>query len=314
MADLILKLGPFVFKDFEVPESLPFGGDQNLVVQQLIGGKRVIDSMGGSERDLEWTGIFMGAGAIYRAQALDVMRDAGKPLDFTFGQMNRPVVISSFEWDLQKGALHIPYRIHCVVAPDPKAPPRPSVDSLLAQDQAAVAAAAAKVNNPALTGKIAAIASAIGKIASVANAAAQQITSARNAILNARATVQSLIQQGEAIFNGDLLNAPQNLANVLTTASDFATQVSTSRNLPILRTMDSTLNRMNVNLTSGVSLGKTVTVAHGNLYQFAAENYGDPSEWTTIARANNLTDPFISGAQTLIIPATPSGLDGLPNE
>lgn len=57
----------------------------------------------------------------------------------------------------------------------------------------------------------------------------------------------------------------------------------------------------NLNLIQ-VGSGKTITVAGGNLYQIASEQYGDPSQWALIAKANGMVDPIITGVKTLLIP------------
>lgn len=48
---------------------------------------------------------------------------------------------------------------------------------------------------------------------------------------------------------------------------------------------------------------KTITVVGGNLFKIAQEQYGDATQWAAIADANGLTDPQLSGMQTLIIPS-----------
>jgi hypothetical protein len=64
------------------------------------------------------------------------------------------------------------------------------------------------------------------------------------------------------------------------------------------------LNRIetNLNLINSSPNAQIVTVVSTNLYKLAAEYYGDAMLWTLIAKANNLTDPQITGAATLIIP------------
>ena len=61
--------------------------------------------------------------------------------------------------------------------------------------------------------------------------------------------------------------------------------------------------------------GTTIVVNGANLYQLAAQYYNDATQWTTIAKANGLPDPFIpAGAPvTLIIPAqTKANTGGVP--
>ena len=47
---------------------------------------------------------------------------------------------------------------------------------------------------------------------------------------------------------------------------------------------------------------KTITVSCGNLFQIAAAQLGDATQWIRIAQLNNLPDPMISGIATLQIP------------
>ena len=49
-------------------------------------------------------------------------------------------------------------------------------------------------------------------------------------------------------------------------------------------------------------MSKQITVAGGNLYQIAAQQYGNPMGWVQIAQANGLSDPKLVGLVTLIIP------------
>ncbi len=47
---------------------------------------------------------------------------------------------------------------------------------------------------------------------------------------------------------------------------------------------------------------KTLIVAGGNLFQIAAEELGDATQWIRIAVLNDLSDPMLSGVLTLLIP------------
>lgn len=49
-------------------------------------------------------------------------------------------------------------------------------------------------------------------------------------------------------------------------------------------------------------LVKTVRVPGGTLFEVAARELGDATQWTRIAKLNGLSDPFLVGAQTLKIP------------
>jgi hypothetical protein len=47
---------------------------------------------------------------------------------------------------------------------------------------------------------------------------------------------------------------------------------------------------------------RSITVAGGNLFQIAAEQLGDATQWIRIAQLNNLSDPMLVGVLTLLIP------------
>lgn len=76
------------------------------------------------------------------------------------------------------------------------------------------------------------------------------------------------------------------------------------RALANLYRIQSLLGRIQKNIQLAVTApnSKTVTVLNPNLYRLAAQYYGDATQWTVIAKANNLVDPYQSGFLTLIIP------------
>ena len=47
---------------------------------------------------------------------------------------------------------------------------------------------------------------------------------------------------------------------------------------------------------------RTIVTIGGNLFEIAAIQLGDALQWINIARANNLTDPILSGQNQLVIP------------
>lgn len=63
-----------------------------------------------------------------------------------------------------------------------------------------------------------------------------------------------------------------------------------------------TIMQRNVNTLNSPVTVKTIPMGSGNLYKVAAQEYGDPSKWTVIADANNLSDPEITSFINLIIP------------
>lgn len=55
---------------------------------------------------------------------------------------------------------------------------------------------------------------------------------------------------------------------------------------------------------------RTITVAGSNLFQVAAQQLGDATQWIRIAQANGLSDPMLTGLTTLNIPATDPSAGG----
>lgn len=47
---------------------------------------------------------------------------------------------------------------------------------------------------------------------------------------------------------------------------------------------------------------KTLTIVGGNLFQLAAQELGDATQWVRIAQLNDVIDPIISGPIALVIP------------
>ncbi|MGY0484317.1 hypothetical protein HUK83_04430 [Endobacter medicaginis] len=101
---------------------MPFGGAQRLAVHRLPGGGRVIDAMGADDRDVSWTGTFIGPAAVSRARQLDSMRQAGAPVTLSWADFRRTAVISAFEPDYSAGGGLVPYSITLCLLTDTAAP------------------------------------------------------------------------------------------------------------------------------------------------------------------------------------------------
>ncbi len=57
---------------------------------------------------------------------------------------------------------------------------------------------------------------------------------------------------------------------------------------------------------------RTLTVAGGNLFQIAAAELADATQWIRIAQLNNLSDPVLTTVTTLLIPdADPNAGGGI---
>lgn len=137
MTDIIVNLGGVAFGDMETPDEIPFGGDQALKVHKLVGGNRVIDSMGRDDIPLQWSGTFFGANALPRAQAIDAMRIAGKPVKLTWSALAYTVLIKRFVPKF-RFISYIPYEIVCEIITDDANPDTgsdtPSLDDQMSND------------------------------------------------------------------------------------------------------------------------------------------------------------------------------------
>ena len=129
-----LTLGGIGFDGFEVPEKMPFGGQQQLVVHKLPGGGRVVHAMGPDDRNIEWTGYFRGPQAVPRARQVDALRNKGAAISLTWADFTRRVVIQTFECDYTKGGFLLPYKLSCVVIPQAQTVAKPSFLQGIAKD------------------------------------------------------------------------------------------------------------------------------------------------------------------------------------
>ena len=60
---------------------------------------------------------------------------------------------------------------------------------------------------------------------------------------------------------------------------------------------------------------RSVTVAGGNLFQYAASYLGDATQWNRIAELNAVSDPWLQGLVVLSVPeADPSAGGGVGNQ
>lgn len=112
-----LKLENFVFNGLEVPSSVQAGGVQALAIQKIIGGKRVISSLGTNDNNIAWSALFMGVDAKERANYLDTLQRAGKPVMLTFSTYRFNVFIQNFSFKILSYN-RLPYQISLAVIED----------------------------------------------------------------------------------------------------------------------------------------------------------------------------------------------------
>lgn len=90
--------------------------------------------------------------------------------------------------------------------------------------------------------------------------------------------------------------------------STLITNADTFQKLSDLYQLQYTLNRMakNIGLIDESPNAKIINVSNTTLFYIAAQQYGDANLWAYLANVNNLSDPEITTAMTLIIPPKPS--------
>lgn len=345
MSDVKVTLGDVTFKGMEIPSKIPFGGEQDLVVQKLVGGSRVIDALGAFENDIEWSGIFFGSDAIWRAKYLDVLRMKGKELRLTWSSLDYQIVIKSFVADYEYET-RIPYKITCVVIKNNtirivRAATRDHdyiVNEFL--DSAVMYATSATEQNMAefdaevavnladIKTKMIRVQSSIRNLNGLIRATVDQINNIRNQITDVQNQVTRQIASvnnflGTITTLGGVL-PKNNKASVM--AAKLGSVVAHTNTSFQLLNLKFTLMNMNkeikkVNPVTGLQTQKTTNkmfnlpttqeVQHANLYQLASMYYGDAMKWTLIAKENGLIDPYVTTPMTLKIPVDSTGNNGV---
>ena len=323
MAETTLNLGSFEFAELEIPAEIRIGGAQRLSMHELVGGARVIDAMGRTDRPLEWSGILLGETAISRAQALDAMRIAGLPQPLVWSAYSYQVIVREFEAAYQRKA-QLAYRIVCEVLSDLTTPvgagtgapfgagPSDTIDEQMDEDMAEADELTSEIADPPLSTAMSKLDSAIASVSSFAKAAQSTINSVLQPLAAVQARVGMLIAStANTIANvttlgGVLPNNPLSMA-----AARLTGQVAAMSQAGVLYNLRNVLGRMGNNLGAVTAAPTVIATSGGNLFDIARKSYGSATEWTGIARANNVVDPFIVGPRTLTVPTRPDNADGL---
>lgn len=310
-----LQLEEFVFGGLEIPERISVGGKQMLVVHTMIGGTRVIDALGRDDKPLEWSGLFLGSLAVSRARYLDGLRIAGKAVTLTWGEYSYQVIVEDFVADFD-APYRIPYRIVCQVEADNTTAQgqtfgTPVDDAVNADLQTALNLAQF---NQGLVTALTQVQTAIGLITTLATAPKSLINSVLNPLVAAQ-TIAATIQG----TNDSILDSALGFAGIVAGAdpedsiAGLQAQQIAMANVSACFQIGALCGRMTKNLTAIGASETVLNVAGGNLFAIAAEQYGDATEWTTLAKANGLTSPFLDGAQSLAVPSALDDQDGVLN-
>lgn len=118
MSEAALTLGPIVFRDFEIPSAISFGGRQRIAVRYLTTGRRVVDVLGPDDATISFSGVLSGPNASGRAREIDGLRTLGRPLNLFWNNFLYSVIIRSFDADFEN-QWWINYQVRCIVLENP---------------------------------------------------------------------------------------------------------------------------------------------------------------------------------------------------
>lgn len=192
-----VTLGPFVFDDTEVPQKIPYGGQQILAVQKMIGGARQINTLGPDPRDIQWTGTMRSPDRAQRAATLAQMTASGKSFPLAWGDECLQVVIRSFQPVTQ--AFFVTYTIVCCVVPGQSGSQTPDLLTSVADD-AMQAVGLSPADLPAVTSAVGQLQSAVGAASALAPGSA-----VFGKILNATSAAQAALTGAQQAADGNLL-------------------------------------------------------------------------------------------------------------
>lgn len=319
---IFLTLGAVTFANYEIPPVINFGGAQSLSVKKLVGGQRIIDAMGRDDDAISWSGRFRGSTGLFRARYLDQMRVTGAAIPLFYSQFNYTVVIREFKADFQR-FYEVPYTITVEVIIDNTKPLstlfpvsyNDAIDNMLAEAEDLATA----IENPSVSSATAILAETLNAIPNISNASANEINSVSQDITNVTNATQSVISStSSAVFGiADTLSLSQALPTLSGSVSDLPNdQLATALfQLSYCYEMVNLMTNMqtNVDLIAQGANGAIITVNGANLFQLAAQYYGDATLWTAIANANNLTDTVIQPGTvlTITIPANTTTSGGI---
>lgn len=191
----IIILGEFVFTQSEVPDYIPFGGQESLAVHQFVGGGRVIDAMGIIEPDITWSGIFMGNQMTRKARYITKIMKEAKPLKFSYNQFRYNVLIKSFE--PQYRDTYIEYTITLAVIQNLTEPvlyfPQLTWVDAFKEQLAYAQTLADLIKNGNILDKVGAIAAAVDQVPDLGIAGQGQISNITGLVGDASGAVTSAI-------------------------------------------------------------------------------------------------------------------------
>ena len=247
---IVLTLGPLLFTDFEVPESINVGGKQMLVVHKLVGGDRSIQAMGRDDDDIKFSGRFRGSAAETNARLADFLRVQGQPLVLAWSSF-RYLVMVEFKADFRQ-QFEIPYSISCTVVSDLTNPILTAllgVDAAISSDLNDAIQVGAALNIPGITTAISSISTATATVETFQGAASTGISAVMSAVGLAQTVIagQTDTQNTIVAASGSVVGAVagQDPASI---ASSLTAQSSAFNQLGMLYQLKALVGRMGINV------------------------------------------------------------------
>lgn len=315
-----LILGDYTFTRLEIPGNISLGGDQKLVIHELVGGTRIIDAMGKTYDPIKWNGLFLGEDALQKAKYLDQLRKSGTVLPLNWSSMNYSVIIQQFQFNFEK-EYKIPYHITCIVIADLSDPPTTfvvdvdqamlddlgdmifTVDNLKDSDEVSVTKIKSSFDR---------LKDSFKKVVKFVRATQAQVKDIKGKIEDVQKEVTTAIAatsntiQNITTLGGILPNNPVSMNALKLTHNTMSLN-----NHVQLMNLKYTLTKMNKNVitqsptTVSPSVATESVMPGMDLFKLSAKYYNDATKWQTIATANKLTSPYITTNMTLVIPKTP---------
>jgi len=193
---IIVRLGEIIFNATEVPQRINGGGEQLEKVTQCVGGLRVVDTLGRSDDDIVFSGLFTGILSLARVKYLDTLRANGDQVSFSYSAFNYNVIVKSFKFTMRIG-YQIDYSITLTVVQDLTIPVNIAIPiSFSDAIQSAYTEAldlAQFLSIGGVLGKISAVGLAIEAAQDLNNLTISEISSISNAISGAVSEIDSVI-------------------------------------------------------------------------------------------------------------------------
>ena len=220
----------FSFARYEIPQTINFGGDQRMTVHERVGGSRVVDVMGATQDNIEWSGHFVGSQGVARAKYLDGLRKGGKKWILSWGQFRFEVVIKSFKCDFHQ-FYRLTYKISFEVVQDLTTPilskPLPSVDQLIGDDFGALGLLAGGLDDATLSSMLITANIALATAGNLKNASPSSLLALALPLAAMGSQVGTLLTANSTLISGtSSVGGVVSGAGISSQTAGFATQAN----------------------------------------------------------------------------------------